>query len=267
MALIKCSECGREVSDKATACIHCGCPITPAAPVNTPPAPRSLSMDFHAVLSGAAGESTAQSVYVEELGRKVEFPLPNNIKAGDTYKVNLQEGSAYDHILFTVASVYQVPKATASGASAPAAAPASAPAPAAAPSNADAIALLKRYDPNWFVNYVRSRRYYTIIVLCIGLLVKLAMDGSEEYIAMGAAITAPLWVPSVLGHIFYPMYHVKKYIRKHNLEDAIRNDTGYMNVAIVAYNANPCKKMLSYIRSLNPSAALRIEQQLAAKKK
>ena len=40
-----------------------------------------------------------------------------------------------------------------------------------------------------------------------------------------------------------------------------------MNVAIVAYKANPCKKMLSYIRSLNPSAALRIEQQLAAKKK
>lgn len=27
MALIKCSECGREVSDKATTCPHCGCPI------------------------------------------------------------------------------------------------------------------------------------------------------------------------------------------------------------------------------------------------
>lgn len=28
MALIKCSECGKEISDKATACIQCGCPIT-----------------------------------------------------------------------------------------------------------------------------------------------------------------------------------------------------------------------------------------------
>ena len=27
MALIKCPECGREVSDKAAACIHCGFPL------------------------------------------------------------------------------------------------------------------------------------------------------------------------------------------------------------------------------------------------
>lgn len=27
MALIKCPECGREISDKASACPHCGCPI------------------------------------------------------------------------------------------------------------------------------------------------------------------------------------------------------------------------------------------------
>ena len=27
MALIKCSECGREISDTANECIHCGCPI------------------------------------------------------------------------------------------------------------------------------------------------------------------------------------------------------------------------------------------------
>lgn len=33
MALIKCPECGREVSDRAQACPQCGCPIAPAAPV------------------------------------------------------------------------------------------------------------------------------------------------------------------------------------------------------------------------------------------
>lgn len=27
MALIKCPECGKEVSDKAQTCIHCGCPL------------------------------------------------------------------------------------------------------------------------------------------------------------------------------------------------------------------------------------------------
>lgn len=27
MALIKCSECGKEISDKATVCTNCGCPV------------------------------------------------------------------------------------------------------------------------------------------------------------------------------------------------------------------------------------------------
>lgn len=27
MALIKCPECGKEISDRASACIHCGCPL------------------------------------------------------------------------------------------------------------------------------------------------------------------------------------------------------------------------------------------------
>ncbi len=27
MPLITCPECGKEISDKSTACIHCGCPL------------------------------------------------------------------------------------------------------------------------------------------------------------------------------------------------------------------------------------------------
>lgn len=27
MALIRCVECGKEISDKSNACIHCGCPL------------------------------------------------------------------------------------------------------------------------------------------------------------------------------------------------------------------------------------------------
>ena len=34
MSLIKCSECGKEISDKATNCVHCGCPIT-SSPANS----------------------------------------------------------------------------------------------------------------------------------------------------------------------------------------------------------------------------------------
>jgi predicted amidophosphoribosyltransferase len=40
MALIKCSECGKDVSDKATACPNCGAPIgserAPQRRANTP---------------------------------------------------------------------------------------------------------------------------------------------------------------------------------------------------------------------------------------
>jgi len=34
MALIKCPECGREISDKAQACIHCGYPLADIKPVD-----------------------------------------------------------------------------------------------------------------------------------------------------------------------------------------------------------------------------------------
>lgn len=37
MALIDCPECGKQISDRAPACIHCGNPI--AAPAPPPPAP------------------------------------------------------------------------------------------------------------------------------------------------------------------------------------------------------------------------------------
>ena len=33
MAIIKCPECGNMVSDKAKACVHCGCPISNEATV------------------------------------------------------------------------------------------------------------------------------------------------------------------------------------------------------------------------------------------
>ena len=47
--MIKCPECGREISSKATSCPHCGCPISEASskvidakvePAETKPAPR-----------------------------------------------------------------------------------------------------------------------------------------------------------------------------------------------------------------------------------
>lgn len=45
MALIKCPECGKEISDRAASCIHCGCPIQPqqtAYRAETPPTPEKV---------------------------------------------------------------------------------------------------------------------------------------------------------------------------------------------------------------------------------
>ena len=114
MALIKCAECGKEISDKAAACVHCGCPIsvsTQANSANTGNAPRVLSMDFDAVLYGADNESTPQKVYVKELGRDVEFTIKNSTQVGDTIQTNLTAGSKYNHILFTAVSVYKTRQA------------------------------------------------------------------------------------------------------------------------------------------------------------
>ncbi len=35
MALIKCPECGKDVSDKAQSCIHCGCPLAGMNPAGS----------------------------------------------------------------------------------------------------------------------------------------------------------------------------------------------------------------------------------------
>lgn len=42
MALIVCSECGRAVSNKASACIGCGAPITTAAGIDMVPKPTPI---------------------------------------------------------------------------------------------------------------------------------------------------------------------------------------------------------------------------------
>jgi len=71
-----------------------------------------------------------------------------------------------------------------------------------------------------------------------------------------------LWLGSL-----YPLSNIKSYCKKHHIDEAIRKDTGYMNVAVNAFNTLPTRKMLAYIKELNPAAAQVIERQLAAKKK
>lgn len=50
MALIKCSECGKEISDQATACVHCGCPVSKS---NAEQKPIDLNEALGDVFAGA----------------------------------------------------------------------------------------------------------------------------------------------------------------------------------------------------------------------
>ena len=45
MALIQCSECGREISDKAAACVGCGAPVQPTSSKANEPVSVKLNSD------------------------------------------------------------------------------------------------------------------------------------------------------------------------------------------------------------------------------
>lgn len=64
MALVKCVECGREVSDKAAACPHCGCPIECSSNVSAPAAP---------IMNGTP--QPTQSEQVNEIMSKTKMKL------------------------------------------------------------------------------------------------------------------------------------------------------------------------------------------------
>ena len=273
MALTKCSECGREISDKAAACIHCGCPvfeskITTLAghkvektgnPVfkeffgeNSPvqfTQEKYLKVEFHAILSGSEAESSKQSVFVKDLGRNVEFTVANTIKVGQSIRVRIQT-EQYSYIMFVVASIAkkEVKQATSTNIS----------------SNQEAITLLKKYKPNILVKFFKSGFIgkmigMTITFVAIGRFGDVDPEAIVLLVGIGMFL---LWLAGL-----YPLAHIKSYCKKHHIDDAIRKDTSYMNVAINAFNALPTKKMLAYIKKLNPSAAQEIERQLAAKKK
>lgn len=264
MALIKCPECGREISDKAAACIHCGCPVSAAQ--MTPARPLELYVDYHAVLSGAADGETPQRVYVQELGRYVMFPVSNRIQAGNSIRVDLAN-PAGGRVHFTATSVaWQNAPAQPSAQAQPSVQAQPAP---AAPVQSDYETMkpiLKRYKPNGFSQFFYSRRFFTLVFLFVGGIVTSA-EGGMDMLMPALILFGFFLLLLIIGRTCYPIHHFKKYCKTYGIDDAIQRDTGHMNVAICAYNAFPRKKTIAYIRKLNPKAAALIERQLAASKK
>ena len=56
------------------------------------------------------------------------------------------------------------------------------------------------------------------------------------------------------------------YIKKNHIDDAIKNDPDYINIAVLTYKLMPCRRMLRYIKKINIDAGLEVERQISKKK-
>ena len=62
MALINCSECGKEISDRATACPHCGCPLTTEKEIKKSSIPtENISVTYNKVSPAKPAKTKLQS--------------------------------------------------------------------------------------------------------------------------------------------------------------------------------------------------------------
>lgn len=72
MALIKCPECGKEISDKAKHCIHCGYPLNMQE--------ESISCDESCELHNEVGNEKAQKT---TLLQSIHFPKNKKLIVAD----------------------------------------------------------------------------------------------------------------------------------------------------------------------------------------
>lgn len=77
MALIKCPECGKEISDKAPACIHCGCPASAMKTEPAKPAPTvSLNELFGDCFGGQSAARPVQTAPLKTVPKELPNPRP-----------------------------------------------------------------------------------------------------------------------------------------------------------------------------------------------
>lgn len=301
MALIKCSECGKEISDKAAVCVHCGCPVsasksnfesqefqqffgqafnrnaTQPLSVHTQPT-GDIVVAFSALLVGSESGSTTHRVFVPELGQDVKFNVPNNVRTGQsiflpgqgTVGQTGQRGNLYFRVetiqRFGADGAYKpAQQTTPVQQAAPVRQAVSAqPAPPVQSFTPveNLVAALKAYKYNGFSRFCGR----IAGVLIFGLIALFTQDAMEEAIIAGLVLFVPAIVfLLVWGHI-HPKRHLKKYCRKHGVDVAVQLDSGNMPVCIKLYNAYPSKNMVALIKKWNPAAGEKIERALAEMK-
>ncbi len=125
----------------------------------------------------------------------------------------------------------------------------------------EADRIIRSYQPTGI-----NRFFNKLLGVFIGGLIYLAADsGLDEAFFAGAVVFGVFIAILLVCKANYPFRHRIKYYNKNHLDQLIRQDYGSMPICVKVYNSMPGKKMLSYIRKLNPAAAQKIEQMTAKK--
>jgi len=273
MALIKCEECGKEISNKAKACVHCGCPIISDGNISIDNSnnadktsirqntneyfdknSRKLSVEFNAVVSTKSKESTINTIYVKELNKNIEVLVPNNIKVNEKIFKKIDNDSKCELIVFTVKNVSidsNIKSVTLDKKS-----------KKKLNENKTANDFIKNYNPNCLVRFFDGPGVKKVSITLIGFsLIYYFKEGDFLVVIICAILTLPL----LLIRMVYPFLKLIKYIKKNKIDDAIKNDPDCLNIAIRTYNLLPSRRMLWYIKKLNIDAGLEIERQIRKK--
>ena len=80
MALIKCPECGGQVSDKAPACIHCGCPLTNRPSEWNGRNVEPINIFINSLNNGELSLFVNFCEYIEDIAKSSSDPTKKNIK-------------------------------------------------------------------------------------------------------------------------------------------------------------------------------------------
>lgn len=72
MTMIKCDECGKDISDKAASCIGCGAPIISASKIEFVSTPSNGSFgDFNAIFGTLRDKTSTAIGDASKLGKRV----------------------------------------------------------------------------------------------------------------------------------------------------------------------------------------------------
>lgn len=231
MALIKCTECGKEISDKAPACINCGCPVSAMKAETAKPAGSQTTNNGFAGFSEAFGD-----IFGGNISTNTQKSAPST-----TYTQHVNNGT-----ITTKAEPKPVEEKRS----------AFRPVPKAIPD--------MKILPGVVVQCIDK------LCGVVGLAGFTALGGIIAGFLSGFPATIEMYGIAVLGlagnqilayiTMLMEFWHVKRYLKKNLYADSIRYDDAYYSNSIAAFKLNSTKMMARYIKKLNPNAGAALEK-------